>query len=65
MDLLCRIKAVEDGHVYVEDDEVRLKEFTLIDGLLAISGLPADPPPILILQQNSDRAPNLLMIINY
>jgi len=59
------LETVHDGHVNVENDHARRKELRLIDCLLAIGGFSAHCPTFLGFQQNTQHAPDVLMVVYY
>jgi hypothetical protein len=59
-----RVKTIQDGHVNIENDQIRLEQRALIDSFLAIGGLAADFPAVLAFHQSTHHAPDVFVIIN-
>jgi hypothetical protein len=58
-----RFQAVEPGHTYIENHDIGLERFALLDGVDAIHRFAANLPLGRRLQQGAQAAPKNLMII--
>jgi hypothetical protein len=59
-----RFKTIQDRHVNIENNQIRLQQRALIYSFLPIGGLAADFPAVLGFQQSAHHAPDVLVIIN-
>jgi len=62
--LARRVQAVEIGHSNVDDHHVRIQLQSLLHGFATVTGLAADFPTFVFLQQRAQTSAHYLVIVS-